>query len=1169
MANAHPSSFSEKARRSSLPLMSLDSLPEKVRHSALAQTLEEKLSSPQPVTFDYWGEFKRLREKVSAQVGEMKVLFPQFTPHDEAHHLARLFGIADKLLLTHRYRKMNAAELFLLACGLYAHDWGMAVGNEELNYLRSGCNERVNAEVFTPLDDEAERLRQFAEKEGIRFADSTKLPIFSNEQLQVYVRRTHAWRSGVRVRTFFSTVGSSIAQALEQICQGHWLNFAELDDDLRFSSNLGVLGQTVNLRAVALYVRLVDLFDIADDRTPYAIWRFVAPHDGVSQMEWKKHRALSPVTFPEFGDGRSVRFDGSTSDPEVWAELEDLRGYCQEQIAGTIDLMARHRDERHQLDIRKLEWAVTAERFKPVNIRFEFHRRRMFEILADEIYQGDSHVFLRELLQNSIDAVRLRREIIQRRATRSGRRSDMGLGFDDAIYFDVQHNGSGDAVIRCRDYGAGMDEYIVRNYLAVAGVSYYQSDEFRHLGLKMDPISSFGIGILSCFMVATRIEIETCREPQIATVLEPLHIDIPAVDRQFRIYPNRAASEIGTTVTVHVRGAKLKGDVRTGQEASVDALPRLKVTEYLAAVAGFVEFPIVVDEDGRRTVILHPERPSSEAAAFTHKGTTPDVRQINVSYPWDQMFAPQDVYVAQQHLKVRSFDLRKDLGLSELEGSLTFVCPTNYKLGIKRAISPGHMDEILEVVYDQRPSARMRLKSVFDFTLLGGNKGGISPSARHFPTLSVYRNGLLVPEAASRRRASALYPGLLRWPRPTLRVNVPKRLAGKLNVSRRVMIANDETWDRSIWRALSDALRSAEITDALKFHPAERLDRLAKLALVFHLSEQEVADLVSIDHWPLAMLFPDRGADISAIALRAGQRTRTVPKSLKDFVTHSIGWQRWSRQSDEKIILTKWTGKQSIADLGGIGLPDLIQLWAQLGNWRLGRILAPVGVRFLTPPYPGLAALEQMEFQCIEPAEVNELTLWEQTMNDPLSLNYETLCALRRQWWPLELEHIQHAAPFLSPFEKYFASSKLLNFRHPITVALIRCAAAVRWHQLKKSRDPAVIGIAEDTLKATQPLSPQFENECEQLWTVMRDSKIIDIKPLPPPVKKTDFVPEPASLDVMENALRRSNSNDEQWEKREKVRELAETYLRPFGIDLISVTPEEAPEEIVNMMKSL
>lgn len=756
--------------------MSIDTLPESVRHSDLAKALDLKISSPQPVSFDYWGEFKRLRDTVSAQTGEMKILFPQFTPHDEHHHLARLFGIADKLLGPRRYERMNAAELFLLACGLYAHDWGMAVGNEELDFLRSGATGTLNAEVFTPLDDESERLRQFAELQGIRAVGGAKLPNFSDEQLRLYVRRTHAWRSGVRVRSFFKAAGSSVPQALDKICQGHWLDFQELDNQQRFSSHAGVLGHTVNLLAVALYVRLVDLFDISDDRTPYAIWRFVAPLDGVSQMEWKKHRALSPVTFPEHGDGRCVRFDGSTSDPEVWAELEDLRHYCEEQIAGTMDLMARHREERHQLDIRKLEWAVTPERFKPVNIRFEFHRRRMFEILADEIYQGDSHVFLRELLQNSIDAIRMRRELVRRRTTNGGRRRDVGLGFDDAVYFKVDHADNGDAVVSCRDYGIGMDEYIVRNYLAVAGVSYYQSDEFRHLGLTMDPISRFGIGILSCFMVAQRIEIETCREPQTAEELEPLRIDVPAVDRQFRVYPASVEVDIGTSVTVHVLGSKLKGDVRKARlddDETRDST--MQVSEYLCAVAGFVEFPIVIDERGQRTIILHPDRSPSEADAFRIEGVPHHVHQLSKDYAWDKVFAPQDAHNAKAHLRQHSFDLKRDLGLPDYEGMVSYLRPVSEEAKIERAHLTG-IDFGFEISSDDNTSVTLRAKRTYGYHWM--DKEGISPSSRTNHVLSIYRDGILVADASSPNRDARFQRAtLLEWPMPVLRVNLPKKLA--------------------------------------------------------------------------------------------------------------------------------------------------------------------------------------------------------------------------------------------------------------------------------------------------------------------------------------------------------------------------------------------------------
>jgi hypothetical protein len=231
-----------------------------------------------------------LREVISAQVKSTQFLFPEFTPHDEEHHLSRLFSISDEMLTSVRYEKMNAAELFLLACGLYAHDWGMAVGEEEIAYLRNGAKRELKKDTFTPLQDEAERLRSFAGRHGICLLNK-----IDDDPLRAYVRETHAWRSGVRVRTFFRAAGHFIPEALARVCQGHWLEFSELDDERRFSQRTSVLGYSVNLRAIALYVRLVDLFDIADDRTPYAVWRFVAPRNPRARMEWEKHRALSPV----------------------------------------------------------------------------------------------------------------------------------------------------------------------------------------------------------------------------------------------------------------------------------------------------------------------------------------------------------------------------------------------------------------------------------------------------------------------------------------------------------------------------------------------------------------------------------------------------------------------------------------------------------------------------------------------------------------------------------------------------------------------------------------------------------------------------------------------------------------------------------------------------------
>lgn len=1135
--------------------MNLTDLPVKVRDSALALALAEKLSSLQPVTFDYWGQFQRLRGKVSADVAEITQLFPEFTPHDEELHLARLFGIADKLIGADRYRQMNAAELFLLACGLYAHDWGMAVGSAELIFLQSGAQGPVDPAVFTPLDDEATRLRQFAAQFGVTAA--TPGTAWLNDALvRLYIRRTHAWRSGVRARAFFLTAGSSVPQALELICQGHWLAFSDLDDEMRFSSHFSVLGYTVNLRAVALYVRLVDLFDIADDRTPYAVWRFVAPENPVSVMEWQKHRALSPVTFPPYDDGRCVRFDGWTADPEVWAELEDLRRYCEEQIAGSMDLLARHPDARHRLDLRKLNWRVTPERFKPVNIRFEFNRTRIFDILANEIYQGDSHVFLRELLQNSIDAITLRRELVCKRAAETGSQRDVGLGFDDAIYFKVTHGANGDAVVVCQDYGIGMDEYIIRNYLAVAGISYYHSDDFRHLGLQLDPISTFGIGILSCFMVASRIEISTRRDPLLGGPADALHIDIPAVDRQYRVFPGEAQRQIGTAVTVHVQGMKLKSDVQPGGTKPENKTLRLKVTEYLAAIAGFVEFPVVVDEDGKRTVILHPRRPATDAMQFAVQSAAPVVCQLASTYPWAAPFAPQDAPTAACRLQERSFDLAQT-GIPGMEGWALYVQTPAPNDEFQREHDPGDYDT-LELQSPKGQATRLRIKRFYNRR---GEATGISPSSRRASHIAVFRKGILVADAIPARTESRFHMMGIPWPMPAIAVNFAKKLDGRLDVARRALLQSAATWDEPIWRMVCEQLRSGEVAEYLKLAPYERFRALAKLSVMFQLSEGDLAEIVPLDKWPLPALLPGAGAAFIDRPFAPGDKIMGVPAGLSRGLAGEFGGSKWSFVGENSSAYLKgWAGPECIAPKIESASRDYLDLWGWFSKWRLDMVLAPVQVHFVSNAYPGLPFLEQTEFVCTTPETVNEAEAWEQAMIDPLALSPAAKRTLRAHYWGRDMDPLQNAAPFAPPFDKFYYGSACINLRHPTGRALFRCAAAIRLHGITGRGDAAAIGRLGDLLNYAV-VDP---DHCAALWAEIERAKLLADFTAPPAITPDDYIPKAKNSEFMDKAMRPGSFKD--GEKLEKV---VPRFFRSFGLPLKSTEPEETPPEIVACVKSL
>jgi hypothetical protein len=70
--------------------------------------------------------------------------------------------------------------------------------------------------------------------------------------------------------------------------------------------------------------------------------------------------------------------------------------------------------------------------------------------------------------------------------------------------------------IRVEDNGVGMTIETIERYFTQIGKSFYKSPDFhaeqaemRHHGLIATPISTFGIGVLSCFMIADRVQVRT------------------------------------------------------------------------------------------------------------------------------------------------------------------------------------------------------------------------------------------------------------------------------------------------------------------------------------------------------------------------------------------------------------------------------------------------------------------------------------------------------------------------------------------------------------------------------------------------------------------------------------------------------------------------------------
>ncbi|MBV2353459.1 HSP90 family protein [Streptomyces sp. J2-1] len=165
---------------------------------------------------------------------------------------------------------------------------------------------------------------------------------------------------------------------------------------------------------------------------------------------------------------------------------------------------------------------------------FQVDLRGLVDLLSHHLYSSPK-VYLRELLQNAVDAVTARR-----------------AGEPDAPALVLLH--TADGTLRVEDSGIGLTEAEVHGLLATIGRSSKRADGLAD-GLqeaRSDFLGQFGIGLLACFVVAERVRVvsRSAREPQAPPVEWTARDD---GSYTVRTLPEAERPEPGTTVYLTAR----------------------------------------------------------------------------------------------------------------------------------------------------------------------------------------------------------------------------------------------------------------------------------------------------------------------------------------------------------------------------------------------------------------------------------------------------------------------------------------------------------------------------------------------------------------------------------------------------------------------------------------
>ena len=533
-----------------------------------------------------------LCDEAADRMKAMHSYAPQYTLHDDRHLLrtTELMGI----LLGDTAERLNIVELTLLILSAFLHDQGMIPSQEEVASIENNQEFllfRDNWLIEHPNYQETSiQLNSANCGEARRRELAHQLAELDEAMLTEYLRSTHGQRSAELICTEYGNDkrleihGTNLAPILARLCQSHTLPCEDLVPNNGFCHDEQVGRYAINMPFLAVVLRLADILDFDRDRTPEVLLKNIHFTSAVSLHEWEKHRSVAGWSIsPDL-----IRFTIKCSHPAYEVAARTYMDWIDRELLSSKEfcrMQPRH-IEGYELNLPS---HVDRTRIEPLDnlyrahdLEFALSRDEIVRLLMTDKLYGQEHLCIRELLQNSLDALRYRKALF----AETGSSWDVGR-IDFRHYIDSD----GYEVLECKDNGSGMDDYIIQNYFVRVGRSYYRSPGFdrernrlKKSGQDFDPCSKFGIGFMSCFMLGDRITVTTRKDYGPGKDWgPPLVVEIHGLSGLLVTRRGADDQPIGTTVSIVCRHKPSYVDAWTD---------KVKLCLVLKGYALATEFPI-------------------------------------------------------------------------------------------------------------------------------------------------------------------------------------------------------------------------------------------------------------------------------------------------------------------------------------------------------------------------------------------------------------------------------------------------------------------------------------------------------------------------------------------------------------------------------------------------
>lgn len=462
--------------------------------------------------------FIQFRERAEILSKEISRDFPEFTVHDITH-IDALWELAD-LVIGPEY-PLTPAEAFVLGGAFLIHDLGMGLAaypeGKEALYKKSIWKDTITYFLM-------EKLGRFPTTEEIDSPDKE----VENKTIGEVLRVLHAeraeelafvkWEDESSNSTRYHLIEdpeirNEYGSIIGKIAHSHWWPVKRLDEE--FQTICGALsifpnGWSIDPLKIACILRVADASHLDGSRAPGFLKALRKPSK-YSSEHWKFQGKLKkPIV-----ESDRLRFTSnsfSIDDFDSWWLCYDTLCMVNQELGEVDSLLADKNKPRFCVrsvagveDPDRLKGLIPTKGWVPVDasIKVSDVSSLVYNLGGEQLYGKDNTIPLRELIQNSIDAIKARRIL-------ENRPEDWGdiivrSGKDSETHW-----------IEIEDNGIGMSPEVLKGPFLDFGTSYWRSQLMReeHSGLLakgFQSIGRYGIGFFSVFMWGKRVQVITRR----------------------------------------------------------------------------------------------------------------------------------------------------------------------------------------------------------------------------------------------------------------------------------------------------------------------------------------------------------------------------------------------------------------------------------------------------------------------------------------------------------------------------------------------------------------------------------------------------------------------------------------------------------------------------------